>query len=125
MLRESREYERKPLLTPEEENLFFIEIDGVRYPLDNVKDISVSGAGIQLTVPLIPTSPVVVGFEQDEQEVRVQGAVVWCQELAADDAVDGHQPRYRLGIRFNPMDLKNSSALFLALREYIDPFGTY
>jgi len=123
MLRESREYERKPLLTPEEEYLFFIEVEGERFALDNVKDVSVSGAGIELTVPLIPTSPVILGLEQEDQEVRVQGAVVWCQELASDDVVDAHQPLYRLGIRFNPMDLKSSSTLFLALREFIDPFG--
>lgn len=123
MLRESREYERKPLVTPEEEDLLFIEVNGDRHSLDNVKDISVSGAGVQLTVPLIPTSPVVLGLAQEDQEVRVQGAVIWCQELEPAVTLDGHQPQFRLGIRFNPMDLKSSSALFLALREYIDPFG--
>lgn len=123
MLRESREYERKPLLTPEEESLFFIEVDGERYALDTVTDVSVSGAGIELTVPLIPTCPVVLGLEQENQEVRVQGTVMWCRELEGDPALDGHQLQYRLGIRFNAMDLKSSSALFLALREYIDPFG--
>ncbi len=125
MLRESREYERKPLLTPEEEGVFFIEVDGERYLFDNVKDVSVSGAGIQLSMPLVPTSPVVLGLEQEDCQVRVHAAVVWCQELAPDEAIDGYQPQYRMGIRFNPMDLKSSSMLFMALREYIDPFGAY
>jgi hypothetical protein len=125
MLRESREYERKPLLPPEEEGVFFIEVNGERHLFDNVRDVSVSGAGVQLPVALIPTSPVVLGFEREDHEVRVQATVVWCQELEPESAIDGHQPQYRLGIRFNPMDLKNSSALFLALREYIDPFGAY
>jgi hypothetical protein len=28
-----------------------------------------------------------------------------------------------MGVRFSPLDLNNSSMLFLALREFIDPFG--
>lgn len=124
MLRESREYERKPLLTPESESAFFIEAEGERYFFDTVKDVSVSGAGVRLAVPLVPTSPVILGFDQDDYQVRVQATVVWCQPLEEDDPINGQQ-NYRMGIRFNPLDLKNSSMLFLALREFIDPFGTY
>ncbi len=125
MLRESREYERKPLLTPENEVSFFIEVEGERHLFDTVKDVSVSGAGVQLPVPLIPTSPVVLGFDQEDYQLRVQATVVWCKPLEEDDILDGQPPAYRLGIRFNPLDLKSSSMLFLALREFIDPFGTY
>ena len=81
MLRESRENERKPLVTPDKEATFFVESDGERYPFDKVKDVSVSGAGIQLTVPLTPTSTIVLGFDQSDYQVRVQGTVVWCQAL--------------------------------------------
>ena len=48
MLRESRENERKPLLTPDKEAIFFVESNGTRYLFDKVKDVSVSGAGIHL-----------------------------------------------------------------------------
>ena len=121
MLRESREYERKPLLTPEKEGIFFLEVNGERYIFDTVKDVSVSGAGVQLSVPLLPTSTVTLGFDQEEYQVRVLATVIWCQPVEEQDPI-GEQ-NYRMGIRFNPLDLKNSSLLFLALREFIDPFG--
>ena len=123
MLRESRENERKLLITPDKEAVFFIESNGARYPFDKVKDVSVSGAGIQLPIPLAPSSSVILGFDQDDYQVRVQGTVVWCQELVEECANDTDQRHYRMGVRFNPQDMKNSSMLFLALREFIDPFG--
>jgi len=123
MLRESRENERKPLLTPDKEAIFFVESNGTRYLFDKVKDVSVSGAGIQLSVPLAPTSAIVLGFEQFDYEVRVQGTVVWCQTLEEKYTHDSAPGSYRMGVRFNPLDMKNSSMFFLALREFIDPFG--
>ena len=123
MLRESRENERKPLVTPDKEAVFFVESNGARYPFDKVKDVSVSGAGIQLSVPLVPTSAIVLGFEQSDYQVRVQGTVVWCQALEEAYTDDTAPQHYRMGVRFNPLDIKNSSMLFLALREFIDPFG--
>lgn len=123
MLRESRENERKALVTPDQEIVFFIESNGERYPFNKVKDVSVSGAGIQLPIPLAPSSPIVLGFDQDDYQVRVQGTVVWCQALEEECANDTDQRSYRMGVRFNPLDMKNSSMLFLALREFIDPFG--
>ena len=123
MLRESRENERKPLISPDKEALFFVESSGKRYPFDKVKDVSVSGAGIQLPVPIAPASSIVLGFDQDDYQVRVQGTVVWCQALEENNAADQSRRDYRMGVRFNPLDLKNSSILFLALREFIDPFG--
>ena len=122
MLRESREYERKPLLTPEQEGIFFLEVEGERYIFDTVKDVSVSGAGVELPVALLPTSIVVLGFDQEDYQVRVKATVVWCQTIEEPDPINGQN--FRIGIRFNPLDLKNSSQLFLALREFIDPFGT-
>jgi len=123
VLRENREYERKPLHTPEEEGAFFIEADGECHFFDKVKDVSVSGAGVQLPVPLAPTSHVILGFEQEDYRVQVQATVVWCHPIEGDPAATDTQQNYRVGIRFNPLDLKNSSMLFLALREFIDPFG--
>ena len=123
MLRESRENERKPLITPDKEAIFFIEANGERYPFDKVKDVSVSGAGIQLAVPLEQSSSIVLGFDQDDYQVRVQGTVVWCQALEEENDNGSTQQLYRMGVRFNPLDMKNSSMLFLALREFIDPFG--
>ncbi len=123
MLRESRENERKPLVTPDEEAIFFIESNGTRYPFNKVNDVSVSGAGIQLPVALTPASTIVLGFDQDDYQVRVQGTVVWCQSLEEQAFNDSQQHRYRMGVRFNPLDMKNSSMLFMALREFIDPFG--
>lgn len=124
MLRESRENERKPLVAPDKDAIFFVESDGARYPFDKVKDVSVSGAGIQLSIPLAPTSTIVLGFEQTDYQVRVQGTVVWCQALGDDSAEESVTQQYRMGVRFNPLDIKNSSMLFLALREFIDPFGS-
>ena len=123
MLRESRENERKPLITPDKEVIFFIEVNGERYPFNKVKDVSVSGAGIQLSVPLAQSSSIILGFDQDDYQVRVQGTVVWCQPFEEQYDNGSTQHHYRMGVRFNPLDIKNSSMLFLALREFIDPFG--
>ena len=124
MLRESRENERKLLITPDKEASFFIEADGSRYPFYKVKDVSISGAGIQLSVPLAPSSSITLGFDQDDYQVRVQGTVVWCQALEEEYNNNSDQQNYRMGVRFNPSDMKSSSMLFLALREFIDPFGS-
>ena len=123
MLRENREHERKSLATPDDEAVFFIESNGTRYPFDKVKDVSVSGAGIQLAVSLAPSSDIVLGFDQDDYHIRVKGTVLWCQALEGEGADDTARRYYRMGVRFNPNDVKNSSTLFLALREFIDPFG--
>lgn len=124
MLREGREHERKPLLTWDADGIFFIEVNGERHLFDTVKDISVSGAGIQLPVPLSPATPVALGFEQDESQLQVQATVVWCQAVNIGPNSDETSHHFCMGIRFNPMDVKNSSMLFTVLREFIEPLGT-
>ncbi|MEJ2652814.1 MAG: PilZ domain-containing protein [Gammaproteobacteria bacterium] len=123
MLRERRQNERKTLATPVREVVIFIESNGERCPFHKVKDVSVSGAGIQLPIPLAPNSHIVLGFDQEDYQVRVQGTVVWCRPLEEESANVTDRRSYRMGVRFNPLDMKNSSMLFLALREFIDPFG--
>lgn len=122
MLHESREHERKALLEPEDDQAFFLESDGAFYPFQRVNDVSVSGVGILLPVPVPPTTPVVLGLEQDEGQIRVQGTVVWC-ETVDGEATEAADARYRLGVRFHHRDAINSSMLFMALRDLIDPFG--
>jgi len=121
MLRESREHERKPLVEPEEEHPFFLQSDGALYPFQRVSDVSVSGAGIVLPVPVPPSTPVVLGFNQEECRIRVQGTVIWC-ETVEEHASEAADALYRVGVRFHQRDMKNSSMLFMALRELIDPF---
>ncbi len=121
MPHESREHERKTLLELEGDTSFFIESDEVLYPFHKVNNVSVSGAGIRLPTPLSPATPVVLGLDQDDWQIRVQGTVVWCESLPGGAEDDDGQ--YRLGVRFHHRDIKNSSMLFLALREFIDPFG--
>lgn len=122
MPHESREHERKALLELEGDSSFFIESDDALYPFNRINNVSVSGAGIVLPAPLPPATPVVLGLNQDDWRIRVQGTVVWCDSLPGEVA-DNDDGRYRLGVRFNHRDIKNSSMLFLALREFIDPFG--
>lgn len=122
MLHESREHERKALLEPEEDQMFFLESDGAFYPFHRVSDMSVSGAGIVLPVPVPPTTPVVLGLEQEDGPIRVQGTVVWC-ETVEEHATEAADACYRLGVRFHQRDARNSSMLFMALRDLIDPFG--
>ncbi len=116
MLRENREYERKAVVPPTDEPCFYVEVGPRSYPFEAVHDVSVSGAGIELSVALTPTTPVRLGFEQEDCQVQVQGTVMWCEP-------NGNEDSYRLGVLFDPHDMKNSSILFLALREFIDPFG--
>lgn len=124
MPHESREHERKALLELDEDHAFFIESDEAFYPFRKVDNVSVSGAGIVLNAPLPPATPVTLGFDQDDWQIRVQGTVVWCESLDGEpQSPEGANGDYRLGVRFNHRDIKNSSMLFLALREYIDPFG--
>lgn len=90
---------------------FQLQADQLVHPLDQVYDVSVSGTGIELPVALPLHTPVTLSYECDTYEVKVQGAVVWCQPSGDDET-----STYRIGVRFDPYDQRNSSMFFMALK---------
>lgn len=114
MLREGREHERKHLTVEHDDTCFYIETPTGQWPCDDISNVTVHGAGVRLPVFLAVGTAMVLDCHLGEHHVRVQGLVMWCR---SEDSRCGDSA-YRVGLRFNPRDVRNSSLLFLALRSY-------
>ena len=118
MLREDRRHARKRV-EQDTDALFQVQAEDFIYPLGQVCDISVSGTGFELPIPLARSTPVTLSYESDACEIKVQATVVWCQPSS-----DESYSPYRIGVRFDPHDQHNSSLFFLALREHYGHLGS-
>lgn len=110
MLREERRHDRRRL-DADMDGYFQVEAGNLVCPLDQVYDVSVSGTGFVLPIALPRRTCVTLSYECDSYEVKVQGVVVWCEPSSGGDA-----DSYRIGVRFDRYDQRNSSMLFMALK---------
>lgn len=88
--------------------------------LNNVSDISASGAGLDTNKPLHPGTHVSLRFSSDNREIGIHGEVVWC---AANDSSNGKSDHYsfRTGISFNQSEPLHSQLFFRTVLDHANP----
>lgn len=100
---------------------FHVEVYNRQYVLDEVHDVSVSGAGIKIPNEIAPGTPVKLVYRDLDYSISVLGKAVWCtpvnDQLFAPDTLKA--PHFRTGIQFDGRD-RNCTLFFMALREFID-----
>lgn len=94
-----------------------------------VNDVSVSGAGIQLSSPLEVGSNIDLTFVAGDWNVSVEAQVVWCTmhedqaqaRAIADAEANAADSSYRVGVKFNPRNTNNNVIFFMASRSMVRP----
>lgn len=101
---------------------FFLKANEHQFRLKCVENVSISGTGVRLPVPLATNTRVVLSYTDHDWFITIIGRVVWAEDISQRLRIIPGQPAYQIGIQFDPCDIENNKLLFLALREYIDPF---
>lgn len=122
MLAESRETIRQNIHLEEVNGSFRLEAGNKSYDSTLIRDVSVSGVGIQLSEPLEVGTSVDMIFSAGDWKISVEGRVVWCSVAIAQGAggVRGSEV-YRVGIKFDPRNANNNVIFFMASRSMVNP----
>lgn len=117
---EKRSSSRSGITLQNHHNLFFLEQDNERHAITHIRDVSLSGVGINMNQPINANESVALTYDSDDFTLTINGVAAWCNPR---DGGDG----YSLGIRFNAADPNDNSLFFLAIRKYLDDFdgGTF
>jgi len=122
MLAESRETIRQDIHLEEVNGTFRLQADDKSYDFTVIRDVSVTGVGIQLDEPLEVGTTVEMIFSAGDWKIAVEGRVVWCS-VAVTRGELGSRPTeaYRMGIKFNPHNANNNVIFFMASRSMVNP----
>lgn len=122
MLAESRETIRQNIHLEEVNGTFRLQAKDKSYDTTLIRDVSVSGVGIQLFEPLEVGTTVDMTFSAGDWKITVEGRVVWCSVAVARGEL-GARPAeaYRMGIKFNPHNANNNVIFFMASRSMVNP----
>jgi hypothetical protein len=122
MLAESRETIRQDIHLEEVNGTFRLQADDKSYDSTVIRDVSVTGVGIQLDEPLAVGTMVEMTFSAGDWKIAVEGRVVWCSVAVARGEL-GSRPTeaYRMGIKFNPHNANNNVIFFMASRSMVNP----
>ncbi len=122
MLAESRETIRQNIHLEEVNGTFRLQAKDKTYDSTLIRDVSVSGVGIQLTEPLEVGTTVEMVFSAGDWKIAVEGRVVWCSVAVARSDV-GARPTeaYSMGIKFDPRNTNNNVIFFMASRSLVNP----
>ncbi len=101
-----------------------IEVNGERFPLTHINDVSESGTGINLPLPLETGTPVRIIYYCGVDEINVSGTIAWCSgQPAEQDPLK--TSAFPTGIQFSVSDKRNSHAFYLALKDDIKVAETF
>jgi hypothetical protein len=122
MLAESRETVRQSINLEEVNGSFRIQTKHKNYDGAVIHDVSVSGAGIELTDPLEVGANVDLTFSAGDWKISVEGRVVWCSmRTSRSDGANRNSESYRIGVKFNPRNANNNVIFFMASRSMVNP----
>jgi Tfp pilus assembly protein PilZ len=93
---------------------FFLRCEDGVYAVTRVRNVSLSGVGIETRYRLKPGEGIVLKYRSRETKVSVNGTVTWCCPNGSHS--------YTLGVAFDPKEREKNSVFFLALRKYLDRF---
>lgn len=121
MFVESREAIRQNIYLEEINGIFQLQANEQTFDPAVVHDVSVSGAGIQLSEPLDIGTNVTLTFTAGDWKISVEGQVVWCINASSLRALKKRKDIYRIGIKFNPRNTNNNVIFFMASRSMVNP----
>ena len=122
MLAESRETIRQNIHLEEVNGSFRLQAQDKSYDFTLIRDVSVSGVGIQLPEPLEVGATVDMIFSAGGWTIAVEGRVIWCSvAVVKDDPGVSPAEAYRMGIKFNPRNANNNVIFFMASRSMVNP----
>lgn len=122
MLAETRETVRQDIHLEEVNGSFLMVAKDKQYTLALIRDVSVSGVGLQLDEPLEVGTNVDLTFSAGDWKISVEGRVVWCSiAMARGDRPAKSAEAYRIGIKFNPRNANNNVIFFMASRSMVNP----
>lgn len=118
-----RQQQRSSLKKHSPHARFHVEVYNRQYILDEVHDVSVTGAGIKIPNKIAPGTPVKLVYRDTDCSISVLGKAVWCSPVnpQAASPEPSQTPYFRTGIQFDARD-RNCTLFFMALREFIDTF---
>ncbi len=119
---DAREHSRSNIAPLESGGFFFLKTTNHQFKLKTVENVSVSGTGVRLPVPLAKNTPVTLTYTDHDWFITIVGRVIWAEDLSQRIRMLPGQPYYQIGIQFDPSTRDENQLLFLALREYLDPF---
>ncbi len=119
----SRDDNRQKIQLEEVNGYFELDSEDVHFESTIVNDVSVSGAGIELPVPLEIGSTVALVFTAGDWSISVEGRVVWCNTVRVDSLEQNKTDSFRMGIKFNPENNNENVMFFMASRAIVNPLG--
>jgi len=103
----------------DQEDQFSIEKDQETFNITRIKDVSISGVGLEMPRALPVGDQLSISYNSGDFQLSILGTVIWCDP-------ETQSGPYTLGIEFNPESRENNALFFLAIRKYLDEFdGAY
>jgi len=112
---------RQTIQLEEVNGTFELDSEEVHFETTVVNDVSVSGAGIELPVPLEVGSKVDLSFTAGDWKISVEGRVVWCNAIQVEGIDHTATDFFRMGIKFNPENNNENVMFFMASRAIVNP----
>ena len=110
---ESRQDTRVNVNLQGQTNSFFVEFAGQTVPITNIRDVSISGVGLELEQIIAEGETIELGFDSDDLNLKVKGTVAWC---------DAQNKPVAIGIEFTSETPQDNMLFFMAMRKFLDDF---
>jgi len=120
MSQERRRHTRLAVRIDEMDGFFRLNLNGEWHPLNEVKDVSISGMGLCLTAAIPPGTILQVGYMSRDLEITLPATVRWCRDHAPSE--EGAPASYYVGIEFQSKKIDDNMLMFMAIRKFLDPF---
>jgi len=97
------------------DNQFYIEHSGQIHPIENVRDVSISGMGLEISEGFNEGERVMLNYSSDGFSMQIDGTVMWCDSQHSGSA---------MGIEFDSANQSDNTLFFMAMRKYLDEFDS-
>ena len=97
-------------------NDFFLQCGDQIFQITNIRDVSVSGVGLETMEACEKGDTVVLKYESDDLNLTIRGTVMWCKPT--------DMGAHALGIEFDVQNREDNSLFFMAMRKYLDDFDS-
>lgn len=112
-INDQRQETRVNVNLQEQHNEFFMEVAGQTIAINNIRDVSVSGVGLELDHIIAQGETIALGYQSDDFNMKIKGTVAWC------DASDGPTS---IGVEFSSDSPQDNMLFFMAMRKFLDQF---